>query len=158
MVVGIIIIVVAAIAIGILAWKLHKKESSQEEVINKPSEPIPVDEVQKEEEKEPEKPKEEVVEPKFKDGDILCTYECYKPKIVFILKGTPKKHYALRYHCYYNIMYPYFESDSKKGCLAPNDEDLKLATKEQRDLLFQKMEEAGYEWSDKDRKLIKIVK
>ena len=32
------------------------------------------------------------------------------------------------------------------------------ATKEQRDHLFAKMKEAGYEWSDKDRKLIKIVK
>ena len=66
MIVGIIIIVVAVVAIGILAWKLHKKESSQEEVINKPvSEPIPASEVPKEEEKEPEKPKEEVVEHKF---------------------------------------------------------------------------------------------
>ena len=60
MIVGIIIIAVATIAIGILAWKLHKKESSQEEVINKPaSEPStpPTNEVPKEEEKEPEKPK-----------------------------------------------------------------------------------------------------
>ena len=32
------------------------------------------------------------------------------------------------------------------------------ATKAQQDLLFAKMKEAGYEWSDKDRKLIKIVK
>lgn len=68
MIVGIIIISVAAIAIGILAFILYKKEkeSSQEEVINKPSEPVsepstpPTDEVSKEEEKEPEKPKEEV--------------------------------------------------------------------------------------------------
>ena len=40
MIVGIIIISVAAIVIVVLAWKLHKKESSQEEVINKPSEPV----------------------------------------------------------------------------------------------------------------------
>lgn len=86
-----------------------------------------------------------------KDGDVLCTYECNEPKIVFILKGTPKKHYALSYHCYYNIMYPHFGSDSEKGCLAPNDEDVKPATKEQRDLLFTKMKEAGYEW-DADKK------
>ena len=57
MTLGFILIAVAAIAIGILAWKLHKKESSQEEVINKPvSQPTPVDEVPKED----EKPKEEV--------------------------------------------------------------------------------------------------
>ena len=34
---------------------------------------------------------------------------------------------------------------------------VKPATKIQRDLLFQKMKEVGYGWSDKDRKLIKIV-
>ena len=89
-------------------------------------------------------------------SDVLCTYECYEPKIVFILKGTPKKHYALSYHCYYNIMYPHFASDSEKGCLAPNDEDVKPATKEQRDLLFQKMKEAGYEW-DADKKELKKI-
>ena len=74
MIVGIIIITVAAIAIGILAWKLHKREkTSQEEVINKPaSEPSnPPVEVPKEDEKEPEKPKEEEVQPKFKVGDWI---------------------------------------------------------------------------------------
>lgn len=91
-----------------------------------------------------------------RNGDVLCTYECGTPKIIFILKGTPKKHYALGYHCYYNIMYPHFESDSKKGCLSPNDEDVKPATKEQRDLLFQKMHEAGYEWDANNKELNKI--
>jgi hypothetical protein len=91
-----------------------------------------------------------------KDGDVLCTYECDEPKIVFILKGAPKKHYALSYHCYYNIMYPYFDSDSENGCLAPNDEDVKPATKEQRDLLFQKMADAGYEWDAEKKELKKI--
>ena len=79
MIVGIIIIAVAAIAIGILAWKLHKKESSQEEVINKSLEPVsqptPTDEVPKEEEKEPEKPKDEEVQPKFKVGDWITIKE-----------------------------------------------------------------------------------
>jgi len=89
-------------------------------------------------------------------GDILCTYECDEPKIVFILKGTPKKPYVLSYHCYYNIMYPYFETDSKKGCLAPNDEDVKPATKEQRDFLSKKMYEAGYEWDAEKKELKKI--
>lgn len=91
-----------------------------------------------------------------KAGDALCTYECNEPKIVFILKGTPKKHYALSYHCYYNVMYPHFVSDSEKGCLAPNDEDIKPATKEQRDLLFQKMKEAGYKWGEEKKELKKI--
>jgi len=79
MIVGIILIAVAAIAIGILAWKLHKREkTSQEEVINKPaSEPSnPPVEVPKEDEKEPEKPKEEEVQPKFKVGDFVVSDYC----------------------------------------------------------------------------------
>lgn len=93
-----------------------------------------------------------------KASDVLCTYECDEPKIVFILKGMPKKPYVLSYHCYYNIMYPHFETDSKKGCLAPNDEDVKPATKEQRDLLFKKMKEAGYEWDAEKFEPIKVPK
>jgi hypothetical protein len=100
-----------------------------------------------------------------KDGDVLCTYECNKPKIVFILKenpivfilkGTSRKHYVLNYHCYYNIMYPCFESNFKTGCLAPNKEDVKPATEEQRNLLFQKMKEFGYEWDANKKELIKL--
>jgi len=91
-----------------------------------------------------------------KDGDVLCTYECGEPKIVFILKGMPKKHCVLSYYCYYNIMYPHFESDSEKGCLAPNDEDVKPATKEQRDTLFAKMTDAGYKWDAEKKELTKI--
>lgn len=91
-----------------------------------------------------------------KDGDVLCTYECDEPKIVFILKGTYKG-YSLNYHCYYNIMYPKFEGDSKSGCLGGGCETTtKPATKEQRDLLFQKMKEAGYEWDYIDKKVLKI--
>ena len=91
----------------------------------------------------------------IKDGDILCTYECGKPKIIFILKGTPKKPYVLKYHCYYNVMYPYFESDSETGCLVVNDGDLKLATKEQRDTLFEKMKLEGYRWDEDKKEVIR---
>lgn len=96
-----------------------------------------------------------------KDGDILCTYEHGEPKIIFILKETPKKHYDLNYHCYYNIMYPYFYPcfgfESKKGCLLLNGEDAKPATKEQCDTLFEKMKEAGYRWDADEKKLINYV-
>ena len=91
-----------------------------------------------------------------KDGDVLCTYECEEPKIVFILKGTPKKYYTLYYYCYYNIMYPHFDDSNKPGCLAPEDSDVKPATKEQRDTLFAKMKEAGYEYDDEKKELKKI--
>lgn len=91
-----------------------------------------------------------------KDGDVLCTYECGEPKIVFILKGIPRKDYTLSYYYYYNLMYPYFDSNVEKGCLAPNEEDVKPATKEQRDLLFQKMKESGYGWDDNKKESIKL--
>ena len=91
-----------------------------------------------------------------KDGDVLCTYECDEPKTVFILKGAPKKHYALSYHCYYNIMYPHFDSDSENGCLAPKDENVKPATKEQRDLFYSKMKQEGFEWNAEKKELKKI--
>jgi hypothetical protein len=42
--------------------------------------------------------------------------------------------------------------------LTLNDGYITPATKEQRDTLEKAMADAGYEWSDKDRKLIKIVK
>ena len=93
-----------------------------------------------------------------KDGDILCTYECEEPKIVFILKGNPHplRPCVLSYYCYYNIMYPYFDPGIEKGCLAPNDEDVKPATKEQRDTLFAKMKNSGYEWDGDTKKLMEI--
>ena len=90
-----------------------------------------------------------------KDGDILCTYECNEPKIVFTLKGTPKKHYALRYYFYYNLMYSHLELKSDDGCLAPEEEDVKPATKWQRDILRQRLKDAGYEWDSEDKILIK---
>ena len=90
-----------------------------------------------------------------KDGDVLCTYECGEPKIVFILKGIPRKDYTLSYYYYYNLMYPYFDSNVEKGCLAPNEEDVKPATKEQRDILFQKMKESGYGWDANKNEPIK---
>ena len=91
-----------------------------------------------------------------KEGDILCTYECGKPKIVFILKGTPINYCVLSYYCYYNFIYPYFEYDSRTGCIAVNNEDIKPATKEQCNTLFQEMKEAGYEWNADKKELIKL--
>ena len=91
-----------------------------------------------------------------KDGDVLCTYECNEPKIVFVLKGTPKKHYALSYYCYYNIMYSHFDSDSEKGCLSPNDNDLKPATEEQRNIIMNAIAYEGYTFDFEKKELKKI--
>ena len=93
-----------------------------------------------------------------KDDDVLCLYEHDVPKIIFILKGTPKKPYVLNYYCYYNITYPDFNFGSIKDGLVLNYETdvIKPATKEQRELFFQKMKEEGYKWDSEDKKPIKI--
>jgi hypothetical protein len=55
----------------------------------------------------------------------------------------------------------YFAVSNKFYGVGPSESDrwegegFTPATKEQRDLLLQKMKEAGYEWSVKDRKFIK---
>lgn len=91
------------------------------------------------------------------DGDVLLTKECEEPKIVFILKASRvPKNCVCSYYCYYNIMYPDFATDEVKGCIAPKCADLIPATKEQRDILFQKIKEAGYEWDSKTKQLIKL--
>lgn len=53
-------------------------------------------------------------------------------------------------------MHPYFMPDSKIGCLEPNEEDVKPATKEQRDKLEEAMLKAGYKWDADKKELIKL--
>lgn len=94
-----------------------------------------------------------------KDGDVLCTYECGEAKIVFIHKLIRKNGSNIfMYYCFYNIMYPNpgFDANDEPGCLAPKREDVKPATKEQRDLLFSKIREAGYQWDVEKKELRKI--
>lgn len=88
-----------------------------------------------------------------KDGDILYTY--YDPLLVFILKGNSKKYFNIEYYCNYDILYSRFHCDS--GCLhsTPREGQLRPATKEERELLFRKMKDAGWEWDSENKKLIK---
>ena len=51
-----------------------------------------------------------------------------------------------------------WEFHSSLKCITIQDEDVQPATKEQRDLLFSKMKEAGYEWDADKKELKKIVK
>lgn len=82
---GITILILFALCIaGAVVWFFIKnKKTSQEEVINKPSEPVsessapPVVEVSKEDEKEPEKPTEEEVKPV--EEEVNPTEEEIKP-------------------------------------------------------------------------------
>ena len=56
-------------------------------------------------------------------------------------------------HCRYDD--GFFYADFENGNTMDADEKISPATKEQRDLLFQKMKEAGYEWDDEKKELKK---
>ena len=84
-----------------------------------------------------------------KDGDVLC-YETENELRIFIYKNG-----HIHYHCcYYNghltIVDSFFVI--QKHLLSY----VHPATKEQRDLLFQKMEEVGYEWDNEKKELKKV--
>jgi len=81
-----------------------------------------------------------------KDGDVLVASD----DSVFIYAGSTDIHAQ-----FYIALTKYGDFNTKGG----NWEDkncVKPATKEQRDLLFQKMKEAGYEWDAKNKELNKI--
>lgn len=87
-----------------------------------------------------------------KDGDVLVTPN----NNIFIFKEI-RNHWQVYDHCglYFDSLTA--ESSCVNGIFSeelPND--YKPATKEQSDLLFQKMKEAGYEWDDGKNELKKI--
>ena len=95
-----------------------------------------------------------------KDGDVLCDYhEAYNNPLIFILNKFEHVNFGLVKPSDYSS-YCFLTAGDKhrfKEGGYHHKHNIKPATKEQRDLLFQKMKEVGYEWLDKDRKLIKIA-
>lgn len=97
-----------------------------------------------------EKP-DDKFEPKFKDGDVL-----YDGRNACIFRKKMEDDDAIWVDTYCGI--------NSDGMFNVNDEDecwclacdCVPATKEQRDLLFQKMKEAGYEWDADKKELEKI--
>lgn len=86
-----------------------------------------------------------------KDGDVLVdSYS--KDSIIILYKGIYKER-SISAHCGWNGYNLSVPSNDGLGYGGLDNTDYLPATKEQRDLLFQKMKEAGYEW---DRKLIKM--
>ena len=85
-----------------------------------------------------------------KGGDVLVNGS--NIFIFHFLNGT-----RLMGYCHINIDNGRFYDDiGKNECFCLIDAIVNPATKEQRDLLFQKMKEAGYEWDDKKKELKKI--
>ena len=85
-----------------------------------------------------------------KDGDVLYSLDSYQP---FIYKERKSHEQAIAY-CGIN-KYDKFFVWNTKDCIIVLDEYVP-ATKEQRDLLFEKMHESGYEW-DSEKKELKNI-
>ena len=91
-----------------------------------------------------------------KDGDVLC----YKNEISLYkhdIKNCTKQEATFGgfvYYCCYDGKR--FIMGSLYSLTEQDKIDVYPATKEQRNLLFQKMKEAGYEWDDEKKELKKI--
>lgn len=81
-----------------------------------------------------------------KDGDVLAAQECY---VIF------KEIDGLNIKCYCTYHYMGFNPSFHINTLQ-NKTAFHPATKEQRDLLFAKMKEAGYQWNP-DKKELKLL-
>ena len=90
-----------------------------------------------------------------KDGDVLaCPNDAGDRDVVFIFKNINSDD---------GWVFCFCASDAN-GCFCTNNDyvgnsnstNISPATKEQRDLLFQKMKEAGYEWDAEKKELKKI--
>lgn len=93
-----------------------------------------------------------------KDGDTLVMYDI-QDNIEWLFLYRPNPHklhiYDPRFYCHYDLKSNTFNKDTDYVSVAVGTK-FHPATKEQRDLLFQKMKEAGYEW-DAERKELKKI-
>jgi hypothetical protein len=94
-----------------------------------------------------------------KDGDVLADYhETYDNPLIFILKKFEHVNFGLVRPSDYSSYCFLTASDGQrfKEGTYHHEHNIRPATKEQRDLLFQKMHEAGYEWDAEKKELRKI--
>lgn len=94
-----------------------------------------------------------------KDGDVLCDYhEAYDNPLIFILKKFEHVNFGLvrpSDYSSYCFLTAVDRQKFKEGTYH-HEHNIKPATKEQHDLLFQKMKEADYEWDAEKKELKKI--
>ena len=93
-----------------------------------------------------------------KDGDVLLFEGYYNSIVLFQGIGINGKG-RINYHCKCDLGNYSFGVQGDVACLGTIEKDSEHyhpATKEQRDLLFQKMHEAGYEW-DAEKKELKLL-
>lgn len=91
-----------------------------------------------------------------KDGDVLAGS---KSDVILIFRGIGNTEWddVIDYYCYYDCYRKDFiiQEDLEYWGNTENNQ-LKPATKEQRELLFQKMKEFGYKWDAEKKELKKI--
>ena len=92
-----------------------------------------------------------------KDGDVLYLQKDGKEHII-IYKGVTKERFEtfVSAYCAYNGIVEAFCFADVSRYVDIAYEGIMPATKEQRDFLFQKMKEAGYEWNTEKKELKKI--
>lgn len=84
-----------------------------------------------------------------KDGDVLAFKD---DSYILLVKEVHNTIYGMRVSCYCHVLNGKFETVEYQIRV----DGLYPATKEQRDLLFQKMKEAGYKWDVEKKELKKI--
>lgn len=84
-----------------------------------------------------------------KEGDVLAFDTS---EHIILVKETHNSAWGWRLSCWCHVL----ESEFEVVEYHIKSEGLRPATKEQHDLLFQKMKEAGYEWDDEKKELKKI--
>lgn len=90
-----------------------------------------------------------------KDGDVLVT-----DFFIFLFKKVDSGN-GIHYYCHCGVHGEEFDialPDSLMGRAGNTLVNYHPATKEQHNLLFQKMQEAGYDWDEKKKELKKIKK
>ena len=89
-----------------------------------------------------------------KDGDVLVHNSFMFDDFIFIYNNTS----ILQAYCYYSNERNRFIIEDRGHHCPWNMQEVTPATKEQRDLLFQKMKEAGYEWDAEKKELFFTTK
>lgn len=87
-----------------------------------------------------------------KDGDVLA---CNEEILLFKSYSVQER---ISSYCWYNGQTNNFHSKEVIDTLLTKRNKICPATKEQRDLLFQKIKEAGYKWNAETKTLEKLIK
>ena len=89
----------------------------------------------------------------FKDGDVL-TYMYYNKPTIYIYRKNGCCNTS--YYVGYSFTNEQFYKD-KTGGLSGNRTDLRLATEEEKQKLFQAIKDNGYMWDNETKTLVKLI-